>query len=153
MPESVYQSVFDIKCHLINNKTSELLNAVFTKKNWNNPETWNEFIEFLNSNEYKKEFTAMTKVVYNDIFTSINKKIMKDDYDKYKRYDKSEVFSTLDIIKEFEKENDVIIKTTNELFASKPLNREIRTNFVKKIHDLGARNNDNEVNLLELKLE
>lgn len=153
MPEAFHQSVFYIKCHLINNKTAELLNAVFDKENRENSETWNEFIVYLNSREYKQELIAMTKIVYNDIYTSINKNIMQKDFYKYKKYDKSKVFSTLDIVREFEKENEVTIKTTNELFESKPLIREIGTNLVSKIGDLGARDTDKEVNLLELNFE
>ncbi|RYH73410.1 hypothetical protein EVU94_09450 [Flavobacteriaceae bacterium 144Ye] len=160
-PESVYQSVLDLKCHLINKKTTEILNALYTEENKNIPKTWNEFIEYLNSEEYKKEFTKMTKVVYNDIFTSINQNIMKNSYDKYKRYDKSTVYSTLDIIREFEKENDVLINSTNEMLELKPLAKEMGINFLSKVSRLGADNykqknaNDNEkvVNLLELEIE
>ena len=151
--ESVYRRPIDIKCHLINKKTTELLNATFSEENKDASETWNEFLEYLNSREYKQEFTAMTKIVYNDIFTSINKNIFKSSFDKYKKYDKSKVFSTLDIIREFEKENDVIIKTTNEMLTLKPLMKEIGTNLVSKIGALGARDNEKEVNLLELKFE
>lgn len=159
LPDTFHQSVFDIKCHLINIKTTQLLNEVYTKENRDNPEIWTEFLEYLNSRVYKEEFTEMTKVVYNDIFTSINKKINPINYHKFKRYDKSTIFSTLDIIREFEKESNLIIKTTKEMLELKPLAKELGINFLSKISMLGADNykpkneRDYELNLLELEIE
>lgn len=158
LPDAFRQSVFDIKCHLITSETAALLNALYTKENHNKPEIWNQFIAYLNSREYKREFTEMTKVVYNDIFTSINKKINKRWYDKYKRYDRSKVFSTLDIIREMESEHNTIVKTTTELLAFKPLAKEIGINFLSKIGALGASDYGKkktyvDVNLLELNFD
>ncbi len=158
LPDAFRQSVFDIKCHLITSETAALLNALYTKENHNKPEIWNQFIAYLNSREYKREFTEMTKVVYNDIFTSINKKIFKRSYDKYKRYDRSKVFSTLDIIREMESEHNTIVKTTTELLAFKPLAKEIGINFLSKIGALGASDYGQkktyvDVNLLELNFD
>lgn len=132
MPEPFHQSVFDLKCHLITPKTCQLLNSMKQKENSNNPEAWSNFLNHLNSSEYKKAFQDKAKLAYNDIFTSINKNIMKKDFDKYNKYTSSISHSTYDLIKEREKTLSSPIKTFNDFKQVKDLMKIIATNMISK---------------------
>ena len=132
LPESVYQSVLDLKCHLITPRTCKLLNAIKKPELSKATTAWNDFINHINSPEYKKLFQKKAKQAYEDIFTSVNQNIMKESFNKFRKYNSSISQSTYDIIKEREKTLPSPIKTFDELKNTKDLMKLIGVNMLSK---------------------